>query len=61
MKRLMLQHAFQAVDHVVFLVGADNVRSRSALKKIGATLTDRRLARTLNGRTVEHVVYEIRR
>jgi RimJ/RimL family protein N-acetyltransferase len=36
MKRLMLRHAFKFVDHVVFLVGPKNLRSRRALEKIGA-------------------------
>jgi hypothetical protein len=33
--------------------------SRRALEKIGAVLTDRRDTRTLHGRLVEHVVYQI--
>jgi len=36
MKRLMLRHAFQFVDTVVFLVGPENMRSQRALEKIGA-------------------------
>jgi RimJ/RimL family protein N-acetyltransferase len=59
MKRLMLDHAFAFVDHVVFLVGTTNLRSRKALEKIGAVLTDRRDTRTLHGHVVEHVVYQI--
>jgi RimJ/RimL family protein N-acetyltransferase len=59
MKRLMLDHAFTFADRVVFLVGAANLRSRRALEKIGAVLTDRRDTRTLHGRLVEHVVYRI--
>ncbi len=35
MKRLMLQHAFQYVDSVVFLVGPHNRRSQRAVEKIG--------------------------
>src|SRR5262249_28522783 len=38
MKRLMLEHAFRFVDHVVFLVGSENHRSQRALEKIGAAL-----------------------
>jgi RimJ/RimL family protein N-acetyltransferase len=37
LKRLMLDHAFQFVDRVVFVIGANNVRSRKAVEKIGAT------------------------
>ena len=36
MKQLMLAHAFQFVDNVVFYVGENNMRSRRATKKIGA-------------------------
>jgi RimJ/RimL family protein N-acetyltransferase len=36
MKRLLLNHAFQFVENVVFFVGEDNVRSRKAMEKIGA-------------------------
>jgi RimJ/RimL family protein N-acetyltransferase len=59
MKRLMIQHAFQFVDRVIFRVGADNIRSRKAMLRIGGVLTDRREVTLLNGRPVEHVVFEI--
>jgi len=36
MKRLMLEHAFRFVERVVFLVGEHNLRSRTALERIGA-------------------------
>lgn len=36
MKRLMLEHAFESVDQVVFMVGRENRRSRRAVEKIGA-------------------------
>jgi RimJ/RimL family protein N-acetyltransferase len=39
LKSLMLDHAFQFVDRVVFHVGANNTRSRMAMQKLGATLT----------------------
>ncbi len=35
LKQLMLQHAFQFVDKVVFLVGPRNLRSQRAMEKIG--------------------------
>ena len=35
MKRLLLEHAFQYVDSVNFLVGAGNIRSQKAMEKIG--------------------------
>lgn len=36
LKSLMLNHAFQFVDRVVFVVGDKNFRSQKALEKIGA-------------------------
>ena len=59
MKRLMLQHAFRFVDRVIFIVGADNIRSRKAMLKIGGVLTNRREVRLLHGQPSESVVYEI--
>lgn len=38
LKSLMLDHAFQFVDRVLFRVGENNLRSQKALKKIGARL-----------------------
>jgi RimJ/RimL family protein N-acetyltransferase len=35
MKHLMLRHAFQFVDSVVFVVGRHNLRSQRAVEKIG--------------------------
>jgi RimJ/RimL family protein N-acetyltransferase len=61
MKRLMLDHAFRAVDRVIFSVGVGNVRSRRAMEKIGGVLTDQVLAREVAGVPVDHVIYEIRK
>ncbi|MGQ0733591.1 MAG: GNAT family N-acetyltransferase [Acidobacteriota bacterium] len=61
MKRLMLDHAFQVVDRVLFLVATTNGRSRRALEKIGGVLTDRIEKRRIHDAIVDHVVYEIRR
>jgi len=36
MKKLMLGHAFQFVENVVFYVGENNIRSQKATEKIGA-------------------------
>lgn len=35
MKRLMLTHAFGSVDTVLFLVGPGNIRSRTAVERLG--------------------------
>ena len=37
-KRLMLDHAFRHVQHVIFHVGAQNLRSRIAMQRLGAEL-----------------------
>jgi RimJ/RimL family protein N-acetyltransferase len=44
MKHLMLRHAFRFVDRVLFVIGAENLRSRKAVENIGATLVGTRLA-----------------
>ncbi len=54
MKQLMLDHAFQSVDSVIFVIGPDNVRSQRAVQQIGATFDG---ARTIRDR--ESVVYRI--
>jgi RimJ/RimL family protein N-acetyltransferase len=59
LKRLMLRHAFTFVDRVIFLVGASNLRSRKALEKIGAVLTERRNKTDADGHVLEQVVYAI--
>jgi RimJ/RimL family protein N-acetyltransferase len=61
MKRLMLAHALHHVERVIFLAGEDNARSRRALEKIGASLTDRIYDTEMAGRIVRHVVYAIDR
>ena len=35
MKRLMLEHAFRHLEHVIFIIGHDNIRSQKACEKIG--------------------------
>lgn len=35
-KKLMIEHAFQFVDNVVFHIGAQNIRSQKAIEKLGA-------------------------
>jgi len=60
MKRLMLDHAFQFVDSVIFVVGRTNVRSRKAVEKLGAVgIGEREIS--LHGRRIEHVVYQIKK
>lgn len=58
MKRLMMEHAFQFVDCVIFQVAPDNWRSRKAVEKIGGVLGGTNVL-NLQGHVVEHVVYRI--
>lgn len=61
MKRLMLAHALQSVERVLFKVGEGNLRSRRAMEKIGGLLTARsEVVDTASG-PVRHVIYEITR
>jgi len=57
MKRLMLEHAFQFVNHVVFLIGPENFRSQRAVEKIGAI----RIGSRPNKLGRKSVVYQITR
>ena len=57
MKRLMLEHAFQSVNRVIFLIGPKNRRSQRAVEKIGAVLA----GTTLDPERRERLVYEITR
>lgn len=60
-KRLLVGHALEHFERVLFLVGADNLRSRRALEKIGATLSDRTENASIGDRVISHVVYSINR
>lgn len=57
-KRLMLDHAFQFVDTVVFWVGEHNWRSQRAVEKIGGVRRDGAFVRGATG-PVPHVVFDI--
>lgn len=62
MKRLMLTHALKSVAEVRFVVGENNTRSRTALERIGAKLTDRREERIMaGGEMIPHLTYAITR
>ena len=62
MKRLMLTHALSSVAECRFLVGETNIRSRRALERIGARLTDRTEERIMaGGEVIPHVTYAITR
>jgi len=55
MKQLMLRHAFQFVNHVVFVIGEHNIRSQKAVEKIGGVRVGSRIE--ADGR--ENFVYRI--
>lgn len=61
MKALMVGHALAMFDRVIFLVGDGNLRSRRAMEKIGATLTDRIHAAEMAGTIARHVIFTIDR
>ena len=61
MKALMVGHALSGYDRVIFLIGEENLRSRRAIEKVGAVLTDRVDEAEMAGATVRHVVYAIDR
>ena len=61
LKGLMLDHAFLFVERVVFVVGADNRRSRKALEKIGARLIRSFEKPDRDGTPRAHVVFAIDR
>lgn len=60
-KRLMIGHALDVYERVIFMIGETNIRSRRALEKIGGTLTARQLDLALSGQIVRHVIYAIDR
>jgi len=59
-KKLMLDHAFTFVDTVVFWVGETNWRSQRAMEKIGGVRRPGLFTRALDGKTYQHVVFEIK-
>lgn len=42
LKKLMMDHAYKFVDHILFFVGSNNLRSRKAVEKIGGVYVDTR-------------------
>ena len=55
MKALMVGQALASVERVIFLVGETNIRSRTAINRIGATLTDRQMT-ALSGGQLQRVL-----
>jgi RimJ/RimL family protein N-acetyltransferase len=61
MKQLMLDHAFRFVNEVFFYVGENNLRSRAAMEKIGASLVERIERQPKEGASYASVVYRMRK
>jgi RimJ/RimL family protein N-acetyltransferase len=59
LKRLMLDHAFQFVDRVVFVVGENNLRSQKALQRIGAVPVGKKDSRSYDGRAIPSLIFAI--
>ena len=55
MKRLMLEHAFKFVEHVVFVIGIQNFRSQKAVEKLGAV----RVGTTVDGAGADCFIYRL--
>jgi RimJ/RimL family protein N-acetyltransferase len=60
-KRLMLDYAFQYVSHVIFHVGATNVRSQIAITRVGAKKTGEQTVQYYGEAPKLNFVYEIDR
>jgi RimJ/RimL family protein N-acetyltransferase len=61
LKQLMLDHAFQGVDRVVFVVGENNLRSQKALEKIGAKFFKKKSLPARDGTLAPNFVFVITR
>jgi RimJ/RimL family protein N-acetyltransferase len=59
LKQLMLDHAFQFVDRVLFVVGERNLRSQKALEKIGASFLKKTDLPTRDGALAPNLVFVI--
>ena len=61
MKALMVGHALETMDQVILLIGETNIRSRTAVTRIGALLTGRQMIAQLSTGPVTHLYYAIDR
>lgn len=61
MKALMVGYALKQVERVVFVIGETNIRSRTAIGRIGAVLCDRRLTVQLSTGPFPHLCFAIDR
>lgn len=61
LKSVMLDHAFQFVDRVVFVVGEKNLRSQKALEKIGARFLRKKQVPAADTAGPAHLVFALTR
>jgi RimJ/RimL family protein N-acetyltransferase len=61
LKTLMLDHAFQYANAVLFHVGAGNMRSRMAMQKLGATLIGEAAVAYYGEASNQNVIFRIDR
>lgn len=61
LKQLMLDHAFQSVEKVIFQVGSSNWRSRRAMEKLGATYAGEESVAYFGEAANPNVIYRIDR
>lgn len=59
LKTLMLDHAFQFVDRVLFHVGFDNLRSRKAMEKLGGAYIGEAAVSYYGEQSHRNVIYKI--
>lgn len=59
MKHLMLNHAFQFVEYVIFVVDAENFRSQKAVQKIGGELAESRTREDGRVSLVYHITRQL--
>jgi RimJ/RimL family protein N-acetyltransferase len=59
LKTLMLDHAFQGVDRVLFEVGVDNWRSRKAMEKLGGIYLGEKSVAYVGEPSRPNVIYKI--
>jgi RimJ/RimL family protein N-acetyltransferase len=61
LKTLMMDHAFQFVNVVIFHIGANNVRSQKAIERLGALKTDEVEVKYYGEESKLNFVYEIKK
>lgn len=58
-KKLMMDYAFQSVETCIFHVGIDNIRSQTAMKKIGGVIYDQFEKVGFRGKVFKNLAFKI--